>query len=299
MPSSIWHLRSSATKSNLRVPIARPRMVRRKNGTTYSQSQHVPSSTGQHWNQNIGPRPSYMQYISTTAVSTPVPVSLLLKAGGESNPILSTSNFSVHAFVLSVQGIVDPNWTNTISPDYSLGTHLQTKIYGTSISTAASRKLAITPLSTRPGTCRTTVPRPHNSYTHLASNRTLHSPQARPTPLSMWPTTHHTLSWIQPYLPLPRRACVICLFVFPRPQISQARRSNQPYNLHIQARAFLLPTMPRLNHYRTASRSMTWLRFIYLQHPITMHLRRYLTCESSISLDIERLEWLFYPRITG
>jgi hypothetical protein len=232
-------------------------------------------------------------------VSTPVPVSLLSKAGGESNPIFGTSNSSVHAFVLSVQGIADPNWTNTISPDYSLGTHQQTKTYDTSISTAASRKHATTPLLTRPGTCRTNAPPPHNSYTHLALNRTLPSPQARTTPLSMWHTTHHTLPWPQLSLTLPRRACVICLSVFPRPQISPARQSNQPDNIHIRALALQSLTMPRLNHYRTASLSMTWLKFINLQHPIMMHLRRYLTCKSLISLDIGRLEWLFYPRITG
>jgi hypothetical protein len=161
---------------------------------------------GQHWNRNIGPRPSYMQYISTTAVSTPVPVSLLLKAGVESNPILSTSNFSVHAFVLSVQGIVDPNWTNTISPDYSLGTHQQTKTFGTSISTAASQKHAITPPLTRHGTCRTIAPPPHSSSTVVASNRTLPSQRARPAALSLWLTTLHTLPWTQLYPTLPGHA---------------------------------------------------------------------------------------------
>jgi len=40
---------------------------------------------------------------------------------------------------------------------------------------------------------------------------------------------------------------------------------------------------------------------VYLSptHPITMHLRRFLTCESLTSLDIGQLAWLFYPRITG
>jgi hypothetical protein len=167
-------------------------------------------------------------------VSTPVLVSLLLKAGGESNLILGTSNSLVHIFVLSVQGIADPNWTNTISPDYSLGTHHQTKTFGTSISTAASQKHAITPLLTRPGSCRTISP-PHNSYTHLASNRTLPSQQARPTALSLWHTTLHSLPWTQLYRTLPQSACVICLSVFPRPQISPARQSNQPDDLHTRA----------------------------------------------------------------
>jgi len=224
-------------KVDPRLPTARPRMDRRKNGPTSLPSQHVPSSRGQHWNRYIGPRHSSMRSISTTAVSTPVPVSLLLKAGGVSNLILGTSNFLVHAFVISIQGIADPNWTNTISPDYSLGTHHQTKTFGTSISTAASQKHAIMPLLTRPGTCRTIAPPPHNSYTHLSSNRTLPSQQARPTALSLWHTTLHTLPWTQLYPTLPPSACVICLSIFPRPQISPARQSNQPDNLHTRALA--------------------------------------------------------------
>jgi hypothetical protein len=169
-------------------------MDRRKNGATYLPSQHVPSSTGRHWNQNTGPRHSYMRYTSTTAVSTPVPVSPPSKAGGESNPILGTSNSSVPAFVLSALGIVDPNWTNTISPDYSLGTHQQTKTYGTLISTAASRKHAITPLSTKPGTCRTIAPRQRNSYTHLDTWPRIglylhHKPARRPYRCGTLPTT--------------------------------------------------------------------------------------------------------------
>jgi hypothetical protein len=155
------------------------------------------------------------------------------------------------------------------------------------------------PPSTRPGTCRMIDLQPHNFYTHLASNWTLPSLLARPTALSMWHTTLHTLPWTQLYPTLPRRACVICLSVFPRPQISPARQSNQPDDLHTRALASRSLTMPRLNHCHTASLSMTWLKFIYLQHPITMHLRRNLTCANLTSLNIGLLEWLFYPRITG
>jgi len=237
MPSSIWHLRDSATKSNPWVPTARPRMDRRKNGMMSLPSQHVPSSMGRHGNQNIGPWHSSMQSTSTTAVSTPIPVSLFSKTGGESNLILDTSNSSLHAVVLSVQGIADPNWTNTISPDYSLGTHHQIKTFGTPISTAASGKHAIVPLLTRPGTCRTITPPPHNSYTHLALNRTLPPQQARPTALSLWHTTLHTLPWTQLYPAQPQSACVICLSIFPRTQISPAQQSNQPDDLHTRALA--------------------------------------------------------------
>jgi hypothetical protein len=137
---------------------------------------------------------------------TPILVSPVSKAGGVSNLIFGTSNSSVHAFVLSVQGITGPNWTNTISLDFSLGTHQQTKTSGTSISTAASQKHAITPLLTRHGTSRTIAHPPHSSYTVLASNWTLHSQQARPTALSLWLTTLHTLPLTQLYPTLPRRA---------------------------------------------------------------------------------------------
>jgi hypothetical protein len=40
----------------------------------------------------------------------------------------------------------------------------------------------------------------------LASNRTLPSQRARPTALSLWLTTLHTLPWTQLYPTLPRRA---------------------------------------------------------------------------------------------
>ncbi len=180
-----------------------------------------------------------------------------------------------------------------------MGTHQQTKTFGTSISTAASRKHANMPPSTRPGTCRLIDFQPHNFYTHLASNRTLPSLLACPTALSTWHTTLHTLPWTLLYPTLLWHECVICLSVFPRPQISPAWQSTQPNDLRTRAPVSRSLMMPLLNHCHMVSLRLTWLRFIYHQHPITMHLRRNLTCANLTSLDIGLLEWLFYPRITG
>jgi hypothetical protein len=176
----IWLSRNSATRLNRLALTAHPRMDRLKNGMMSSRSQPAPSSMGLLWNLSIGQLLCSMRPNSTTNTSTPVRVSPPSKDGGVSNQTSSTSNSLVRVYASSKQGIAAPNWTNTTSPDCSLGTSLQTRTFATLTLTVATQKPATMPPSTRHGTSRMPGHQRPNSFINLDSKMTPASPLAHP-----------------------------------------------------------------------------------------------------------------------